>query len=234
MVGKRSCERPFDRLGEKAALSGNLAMLTHTQIWAGVDGLAARHGMTASGLARKAGLDPTTFNRSKRIAPDGRQRWPSTESIAKVLEATGASLTEFLELVCGVARKADRSLRRIDFAQIGRSDLFDAKGHLQGTAWGEFVLPDLTDENAYALEISGDSFRPVYRDGDIIVVSPAAPARGGDRVILRTMRRETLLAELRHRTAKTVELQPFDPRRSSDTLAVEEVVWIARILWASQ
>jgi phage repressor protein C with HTH and peptisase S24 domain len=75
------------------------SMLTHTQIWAGVDGLAARYGMTASGLARKAGLDPTTFNRSKRIAPDGRQRWPSTESIAKVLHATGASLSEFMDLL---------------------------------------------------------------------------------------------------------------------------------------
>ncbi len=209
-------------------------MLTHTHIWAGVDGLAARHGMTASGLARKAGLDPTTFNRSKRIAPDGRQRWPSTESIAKVLEATGASLTEFLELVCGDCHKPVRSLPRVDFAQIGRSDLFDAKGHLQGTGWDEFVLPDFNDENAYALEISGDSFRPVYRDGDIVVISPAASARRGDRVIVRTTQRETLLAELRRRTAKTLELQPFGHSRSNDTLAIEEVAWVARIVWASQ
>jgi phage repressor protein C with HTH and peptisase S24 domain len=207
-------------------------MLTHTQIWAGVDGLAARHGMTASGLARKAGLDPTTFNRSKRIAPDGRQRWPSTESIAKVLEATGASLTEFLELVCG--HKPVRSLRRVDFALTGRSDLFDSNGHLQGTEWDEFALPDFNDEHAYALEISGDSFRPVYRDGDLIVISPAAPARRGDRVIVRTTHQETLIAELRRRTAKAFELHPFDSSRSNDMLAVEEVVWIARIVWASQ
>jgi len=209
-------------------------MLTHTQIWAGVDGLAARHGMTASGLARKAGLDPTTFNRSKRIAPDGRQRWPSTESIAKVLEATGASLTEFLELVCGNGNKPVRSLRRVDFALAGRSDLFDAKGHPQGTGWDEFVVPDFGDENAYALDISGDSLRPVYRDGDVIVISPDAPARRGDRVIVRTTHGETLIAELRRRTAKTVELHPFDPGHGSSTLAIDEVAWIARILWASQ
>ena len=41
-------------------------MLTHAQIWSAIDRLAARAGLTASGLARRAGLDPTTFNKSKR------------------------------------------------------------------------------------------------------------------------------------------------------------------------
>ena len=48
------------------------AMLTHAQIWTALDRLAARAGLSASGLAKKAGLDPTTFNKSKRITPDGR------------------------------------------------------------------------------------------------------------------------------------------------------------------
>ena len=68
-------------------------MLSHSRIWAAIDPLAARHGMTPSGLARRAGLDATTFNRSKRVTGDGRQRWPSTESIAKILDATGARST---------------------------------------------------------------------------------------------------------------------------------------------
>jgi phage repressor protein C with HTH and peptisase S24 domain len=62
-------------------------MLSHAQVWGAIDTLASRYGMTASGLARKAGLDATTFNKSKRQTPDGRQRWPSTESIAKVRPA---------------------------------------------------------------------------------------------------------------------------------------------------
>ena len=60
-------------------------MLTHAQIWSAIDRLAARAGLTASGLARRAGLDPTTFNKSKRMTAAGRARWPSTESIAKAL-----------------------------------------------------------------------------------------------------------------------------------------------------
>ena len=73
-------------------------MLTHAQIWRAIDALAERHSLSASGLAKIAGLDPTTFNRSKREGSDGKQRWPSTESVAKVLQATGATLEEFVAL----------------------------------------------------------------------------------------------------------------------------------------
>ena len=66
-----------------------MAALTHKQIWDGIDGLATRHSLSPSGLAKLAGLDPTTFNKSKR-ADAGKLRWPSTESIAKVLHATGS------------------------------------------------------------------------------------------------------------------------------------------------
>jgi phage repressor protein C with HTH and peptisase S24 domain len=43
-------------------------MLTHAQIWSALDRLAERKGISASALAKRAGLDPTTFNRSKRIS----------------------------------------------------------------------------------------------------------------------------------------------------------------------
>ena len=68
-------------------------MLTHSQIWNALDRLAAHSGLTPSGLAKKAGLDPTTFNKSKRITGDGRERWPSTESVAKA-SADGSTPVE--------------------------------------------------------------------------------------------------------------------------------------------
>ena len=71
-------------------------MLTHDQIWTAIDRLAQAHGYSPSGLAKKAGLDPTTFNKSKRVSADGKPRWPSTESIAKILSVTGATMLEFL------------------------------------------------------------------------------------------------------------------------------------------
>src|SRR5260370_23565128 len=78
---------------------GDHAMLTHAQIWNALDRLAARSGLSASGLAKKAGLDPTTFNKSKRITPDGRARWPSTESVAKSLAATNTTVEVFVQLI---------------------------------------------------------------------------------------------------------------------------------------
>src|SRR5690606_21084006 len=71
-------------------------MLSHRASWDGIDALARRHGHSVSALARMAGLDPTAFNVSKRVSKDGRERWPSTESIAKILEATGETFDSFL------------------------------------------------------------------------------------------------------------------------------------------
>ena len=71
-------------------------MVTHDQLWSAIDDLAARHGFTPSGLARAAGLDPTVFNPSKRRGPQGRPRWPSTESLAKILTVTQTAWADFL------------------------------------------------------------------------------------------------------------------------------------------
>jgi phage repressor protein C with HTH and peptisase S24 domain len=74
-------------------------MLTHDRIWAALDALAKQAGLSPSALALRAGLDATAFNRSKRTAADGRPRWPSTESIAKALAATGVGFKAFAEMV---------------------------------------------------------------------------------------------------------------------------------------
>src|SRR5580658_3564877 len=92
-------------------------MLTHAQIWSAIDGLARRSGLSPSGLAKRAGLDPTTFNKSKRITPDGRARWPSTESVAKSLAATGASLDQFVALISESAHPPAEVVPLIGFAQ---------------------------------------------------------------------------------------------------------------------
>jgi phage repressor protein C with HTH and peptisase S24 domain len=70
-------------------------------LWTAIDQLAREHGWTVSGLARKAGLDPTTFNRSKRHFGE-RDRWPVSSSIAKVLDATGESFLQFAGRVTAV------------------------------------------------------------------------------------------------------------------------------------
>ncbi|QEL23457.1 helix-turn-helix transcriptional regulator [Bosea sp. F3-2] len=209
-------------------------MLSHDQIWGAIDRLAQRYGFTASGLARKAGLDATTFNRSKRVAPDGRERWPSTESIAKILAATGASLDEFMSAVLRREPAPTRTIPLIGFAQAGSGGFFDDGGFPVGTGWEEVAFPGVTDEKAYALEISGDSMLPLYRDGDTIIVSPTATVRRGDRVVVRTVEGEVLAKQLRRQTAKTIELASLNPEHPDRVLNHADIAFMARVIWASQ
>jgi phage repressor protein C with HTH and peptisase S24 domain len=209
-------------------------MLTHSQIWTAIDRLAERSGMTASGLAKKAGLDPTTFNKSKRITPEGRPRWPSTESVAKALTASNTKVDTFVKLITDSGKVAISNVPLIGFAEAGTGGYFDDGGFPVGKGWEDIAFPQVTDEHAYALEISGDSMKPVYRDGDIIVVSPGAPVRKGDRVVVKTKNGEVMVKELKRKTTKSVELKSLNAEHRDRTLQMSDVVWIARIVWASQ
>src|SRR6478735_2510325 len=171
------------------------APLTHSQIWTALDRLATRAKLSPSGLAKRSGLDPTTFNKSKRITPDGRARWPSTESIAKALSATGVSVESFVSLIADTTGAA-RAVPLIGFSEAGSGGYFDDGGFPVGQGWDEVNLPSVNDDHAYALEISGDSMRPAYRDGDVIIVSPAAPIRRNDRVVVKTRGGEVMVKEL--------------------------------------
>jgi phage repressor protein C with HTH and peptisase S24 domain len=209
-------------------------MLTHTQIWNALDRLAARAGLSPSGLAKKAGLDPTTFNKSKRITPEGRQRWPSTESVAKSLAATNTTVDTFVQLISDSGRVAPRAIPLIGFGQAGSGGYFDDGGFPAGKGWDEIAFPAVNDENAYALEISGNSMEPAYRDGTVIIVAPSASVRRGDRVVVKSKDGEVMVKELKRRSSKSLELRSLNPEHKERTLPMREVLWVARIMWASQ
>lgn len=208
-------------------------LLTHEQIWVALDRLAARAGLSPSGLARNAGLDPTTFNKSKRITADGRERWPSTESLAKALAATNASIESFVQLIGDGAPRA-ASVPLLALALAGQRGHFDDNGHPAGKAWNDTALPAVEDEHAFALEISGEALAPAYRDGDVVLVSPATAIRRGDRVVVKMGDGEVVIGELRRRTAKALELALLGAANGDRAMAAADVEWIARIVWARQ
>jgi phage repressor protein C with HTH and peptisase S24 domain len=223
-------------------------MLSHDRIWAAIDDLAEKHGLTASGLARRAGLDPTSFNKSKRRGADGRDRWPSTESLSKVLQATGASVEDFLSLVGGrpdAARGAmpdgafppqRGSIPLLGFAQAGAGGFFDDGGFPAGQGWDvvDFPANPAAGGNVYALEVQGDSMMPLYRDGDILIVEPGAQLRRGDRVVVKTRDGEVMAKVLSRQTPKAIDLVSLNPDHPNRTFAPTEIDWMARIVWASQ
>jgi phage repressor protein C with HTH and peptisase S24 domain len=209
-------------------------MLTHSQIWRAIDGLAARHGMSPSGLAKLAGLDPTTFNKSKRGSATGKLRWPSTESLAKVLTATGSDLEDFIALVGEKSAIKARMIPLIGMAQAGSAGYFDDSGFPAGSGWDDIAFPEIADAHSYALEITGDSMLPVYRDGDRILVSPSGSLRRGDRVVVKSHAGEVMAKQLGRMTAQRVELKSFNPAFDDRSFGLDEIAFVHRIIWASQ
>ena len=212
-------------------------MLSHNAIWDAIDAAARRHGLTPSGLAKVAGLDPTALNPSKRMSKDGRGRWPSTESLAKILEATGDSFNDFIAMGGAFVQASSRpapTLPLLGLAQAGAGGFFDPAGFPTGEGWDQVQLPLPNEPGVYALEVSGDSMLPLYRDGDRVVVSITEQVRRGDRVVVKTKDGEVMAKVLARQTANVIELHSLNPLHPPRLFDMKDVEWIARIIWASQ
>ncbi len=199
-------------------------------IWKGVEELAKANGYSPSGLAKKAGLDPTIFNKSKRMAANGRLHWPGTESISRILAVVGIGWGEFGRYL---GDKKSYSIPVIGLAQAGGGGFFDDAGYPTGGGWDYIDFPD-GDQSLYALEISGESMQPLYRPGDTVVVSPTRSPRRLDRVVVKTLKGEVMLKILARNTAEKVRLESFNPKFQPMELPTVKVAWIHTVVWASQ
>ena len=211
-------------------------MLSHQAVWAGIDAIARRHGLSPSALAKLAGLDATALNPSKRISKDGRERWPSTESIAKILEATGESFDAFIAATGAYLQPSSpigRTVPLLGLAQAGFGGFFDSAGFPAGQGWDEVTLP-MVEEGTYALEVQGDSMLPLYREGDKVIVSATEQVRRGDRVAVGTKSGEVMVKLLHRQTLNRVELYSVNPDYPPRVLDMADIEWIRRIIWASQ
>lgn len=205
-------------------------MFSHSDIWSALDRLANLLSTSPSGLARQAGLDPTTFNKSKRQSPSGKDRWPSTESLSKVLATVEMTFEDF-------ARFADQSYAQgpsvplIGHAQAGDSGFFDDSGFPVGAGWDDVRVPGVSAPGTYCLQIAGESMSPVMRPGDRVVVSPNEPVRRGDRVVVKTLEGEVMAKELHRISQSQVELVSVNPDYDDRIIPRSQIVWIARIVW---
>jgi len=209
--------------------------LSHTKLWKAVDALARREGLSASGLARRAGLDATSFNPSKRFGPGDppRPRWPSTESVTLILQATGVSLADFAALADD-APPVLTAVPLLGLAQAGQDGFFDDAGLPTGDGWDQTDLPRV-NATTFSLEISGDSMSPLYRPGDRVIVDRGDPAvRRGDRVVARLTTGETVAKELTGLTARAATLSSINPDYPPRVVPRGGIEWMARILWVSQ
>lgn len=209
--------------------------LSYFEIWKGIDKLAEKKGLSPSALAQKAGLDPTAFNKSKRVGADGRKRWLSMESLNKVLQATSTSFLDFMALAGEEIPPSPNTIPLLGFAEAGRDGYFDDAGFpLESEGWDGIEFPIQIDKNVYALEVSGHSMEPVYRQGDRLIVSPESEIRTGDRVVVRTKNGEVMVKELIRKTALQLDLKSLNPDYPDCHFKMEDILWLSRVLWVSQ
>lgn len=219
--------------------------MTHEDVWRALDTLAAEKGLSPSGLARAAGLDPTAFNRSKRTTPHGRLRWPSTESLSRVLAATGASLENFTALVGGARALSSgrpvrgmRRLRLLAYSGLGEDGTVPDYGE-------ETTIPVQADPGTYAIRLDTDAYEPALRDGALLIASPDQPLAPGDRVLLRLREPGTgpvtapafashaILGLLTATDEHRIGLVTLDREQRNLALDAGQVGWMHRIGWVS-
>jgi phage repressor protein C with HTH and peptisase S24 domain len=210
-------------------------MLKHSDLWRAIDELAARHGLTPSGLARKAGLDPTTFNKSKRINASGRERWPSTESLAKAMDAIDATFEELFDLVeCNKSRGKPGNLPIAGESDAAVSSAYNDVGLPYGPIWKSTRLPHVADPMAYAIRIESNDYRPALIPGGLVVASPYSPVDKGHRVVVRLQTGKIQLAVLLHNTSEEIDIGPFCSEKMRRKLSANDVAALHRIVWVTQ
>ena len=232
---------------DQSAVPERVPMLQHADVWRGIDRLAAKHGLSASGLARRAGLDPTAFNPSKRTTREGRSRWPSTESVAKVLAVTGETFGGFVSLTGAIGTAADqatgkfngrvaigRSIPVVTLSKLVSEPCFDNSGQPIGRAWGRVMAPAIGDREVFAIEMNGQEFEPVYRAGDLIIASRDSEIRRGDRVVVGCSDDTVRIVRVGRQDSDGIAIEPVTTGREVTTLRNVDIRWIARIVWASQ
>ncbi|MEZ5852125.1 MAG: S24 family peptidase [Hyphomicrobiaceae bacterium] len=214
--------------------------LTHAWIWQAIDTLASRKGLSPSGLAKLADLDPTTFNPSKRFTPEGRPRWPSTESIAKILAATQTSLDEFAEINDRVAPGSvaeEPDAHPLDdvpvMGRITRATVIPLRAAKDGkTAAGEGA--SVATITRFAVAVGDESLEPVYSRGNTLIVSRAEKLKAGDRVIIKAQGLPPLPRILLKESPRQIELSCFTNDMCRMRLKRKAIEWIARIVWVKQ
>lgn len=214
-------------------------MLNHQDIWAALDNLALKFSMSTSAMARQAGLDPTTFNKSKRQSADGKARWPSTESLAKVLNMLGVDFQDFAIITTKAsAKKFGQSMGvnvpLVDLSQAGRDGFFNIEGQPIGDGWDAVRVPGVNDEHIFSVQISGDTMAPILRHGDRVLVAPDETIRRGDRILVKMRNGEILVRELNNINAKMADLGALNSGQPSRIVDLKDVMWISRIVWVSQ
>ena len=207
--------------------------MKYDTVWSAVDNLAKSLGMSPSGLAKKSGLDSTTFNRSKRKRPDGKNRWPSLDSLNKVFEFCNITFEEFYKY--GESVNPPENLNTIPYIKLSGVSKreYCQDGEICTANWETICFPDGT-KNLYAMEIDNTDYAPLYKFGTTLILAKHSEIRRNDRVAVFKKDGDFLLAEFIRSKPRTLALKNLNAPEESFSENIDDILFLSRIVWASQ
>ena len=203
--------------------------MQYEQIWDAIDKLAKQNGLSLSGLAKKSGLDPTIFNKSKRLRHDGKKRWPSLESLNKILTTCHTDFADFYLLAENKPIRQPRTLPYIVLSSLSQPD-FD---RFDTTVWETIDSPCFS-ENTYLVNLDSRSYEPLYNFGSTLVLEKRSEIRQKDRILILLKNGDVMIKEFLYRADNKITVcSLLKPARISE-LNISDIRLLNRIVWASQ
>lgn len=206
--------------------------MKHEHVWNAVDKLAKLNGLSPSGLAKKADLDSTTFNKSKRVRSDGKKRFPSLESINKIIGACNITFEQFYKLVDKeINDDIPNSIPYIKFSSIEKIKS-NTQNDIDTLKWNRIKFPD-SRHNLYAVELDYDN-DSIFKNGTTLILSQNSEIRRGDKVLIQYKDGSIFIGQFVRRTATTIEISDLTNVPKDLALSINDISYINRILWVSQ
>ena len=200
----------------------------HASIWTGIEQVAIRYQLSLAKLAQIAGLNPTAFNSSKRIAPNGRPRWPSTESVSRALEAVGCSFVDFAIMVESLGQ-IQPQLPTLGLSEIDLEESFLDNGKPIKNRWRSEPFVATNDPDSYALLIDSDLKAGVLKRGTRLIVSPAASVKPGNLVLIAFTGGLFRFGTVKKQTVHRMEVQSVNEDSRIEEYLLPDIVWYSRI-----
>jgi len=114
---------------------------------------------------------------------------------------------------------AGRLVPVINKVSAGYPTDFNDLDYPVGIADDYIRCPDMHDPNAFAVRVVGDSMEPKFREGDIVIFSPAAEVHNGDDCFVRFADpHETTFKRIFFEKGDKIRLQPRNEKYSPTTV----------------
>ena len=214
-------------------LLGN-TMLTHENLWIAIDTLARINGFSTSGLAKKAGLDPTIFNKSKRISIDGRLHWPTTESIAKILVVNKSSFGQFASIVHDKAGQGDYiNLPQAKLSGLqGKTAFINPNGHIDPDLRIKHIDSTGIDSQSFTVKINTNSYAPMFEKKSSVIATTNGGIRKSDIAIIALTSGKNIIAKIHKLSSHIVEINLLEDSNETHSIILnKDILWMARILY---